>query len=107
MVRSTADVESLARRSVEEARKHIPVTAAVIFGSYVDGTPHEHSDVDLAVFSPAVDEMTLRRFLDVSRAISKATDYVVEVHLFGETHLSNARPTNFAGYILQHGKRIA
>lgn len=107
MARSTVEADALAERAVAEARRLIPVTSALMFGSHVDGTPHEHSDVDLAIFSPAVEGMTTREYLDTCRAISKATDYVVEVHLFGETHLRDARPTNFAGYILQHGKRVA
>ena len=78
-----------------------------MFGSYVEGTPHEHSDVDLALFSPTVDSMTTREYLDTCRAISKVTRYVVEVHLFGEKARRNARPTNFAGHILKVGKRVA
>ena len=107
MVRSPAEVEATAKRAVEEARRHIPVADAVIFGSYVDGTPHEYSDIDLAIFTPAADTWSLRTRLAVNRAIRKAVDFAVEVHFFGTEAKRNARPTNFAGYILEHGKRIA
>jgi predicted nucleotidyltransferase len=107
VVGSVAEAQRLAGTAVAEARRHIPVTDAVLFGSHVEGTPHEHSDVDLAIFSPAVDAMTTRQYLDTCRAISKATGYVVEVHLFSETARREARPSNFVGYILAHGRRIA
>jgi hypothetical protein len=30
----------------------------------------------------------------------------LELHLFSSHALANARPTNFAGYIVAHGKRL-
>lgn len=30
----------------------------------------------------------------------------LELHLFSSRALANARPTNFAGYIVTHGKRL-
>jgi hypothetical protein len=30
----------------------------------------------------------------------------VELHLYSSDALANARPTNFAGYIVAHGKRL-
>ena len=107
MVRSSADAERIARRAVEEARKHIPVTDALIFGSYVEGTPHEWSDIDLAIFSPAVDTWDLKTRLAVNRAIRKAVDLAVEPHFFGMEAKRNARPSNFAGHVLEVGKRVA
>jgi len=107
VARPVAEAHGIARRAVEEARKHIPVVDAIVFGSYADGIPHEWSDIDLAIFSPAVDGMSAREYLDICRAISKVSDYEVEVHLFGERHRRDARPSNFVGHILKTGKRVA
>ena len=107
MARSDAEVAEIAAKAVAEARRHIPVTDAVIFGSYVDGTPHEWSDIDLAIFTPAADAWTRQARHAVNRAIRKAVDLAVEVHFFGMKAKENARPSNFAGYVLTHGKRIA
>lgn len=107
MDRRTDYAVGRAKQAVEEARKHIPVIEAVLFGSYVTGTPHEHSDIDVAIFSPALDGMKHRQALDLLIAIGKAVGRDVEVHLFGERHLRNARPSNFAGHILKVGKRVA
>ncbi|MBK8776898.1 MAG: nucleotidyltransferase domain-containing protein [Saprospiraceae bacterium] len=35
------------------ARQGLPMEKILLFGSYAKGTPHEYSDVDLAVFSSA------------------------------------------------------
>ena len=107
MVRSVADAERLARRALDEARRHVAVTEAFLFGSYVSGTPHEWSDVDLAIFSPAVDTWDRRTWLDVSYQVAKAAEHVVEPHFFGMKARENARPTNFIGHILKTGKRVA
>ena len=107
MVHSPADAEHLASLAVAEARKHNPVTDAIMFGSYVDGTPHEWSDIDLAIFTPAADTWTRQARHAVNRAIRKSVDLAVEVHFFGMKAKANARPSNFAGYVLEHGKRIA
>jgi len=44
-----ATVRELAVRYAEEVRKVLEPDAIVLFGSYVDGIPHEWSDVDIAV----------------------------------------------------------
>jgi predicted nucleotidyltransferase len=107
VVRPASEVERLIGLAVAEVRKEVPVAEVFLFGSYADGTPHEWSDIDLAIFSPAVDTWDRRKWLDMCYAASKASDFAVEPHFFGMKAKANARPTNFVGYILAHGKRIA
>ena len=77
-----------------------------MFGSYVGGTLHERSDIDLAIFTPPADTWTRQARHVVNRAIRKAVDLAVEVRFLGMAGNANARPSNFAGYVLEHGKRI-
>ena len=44
-----ATVRELASRYSEEVRKVLEPDAVILFGSYVNGIPHEWSDVDIAV----------------------------------------------------------
>ena len=46
------------------------------------------------------------RGLTANGPVCKAVDLAVEVHFFGMKAKANARPSNFAGYVLAHGKRI-
>lgn len=106
MARNLADIETIAGRTVSLVRKRIPVTRAYLFGSQVEGSPDESSDIDIAIFSPAADDMdTLTRvalIVEVERQVGAS----VELHLYGASQFAEARPTNFFGYLLAHGRRI-
>ena len=42
-------VREIAYKYAEEVRKVLNPNAIILFGSYVNGTPHEWSDIDIAV----------------------------------------------------------
>ena len=44
-----ATVRELAFRYAEEVKKVLSPDAIILFGSYVNGVPHEWSDIDIAV----------------------------------------------------------
>ncbi|MDR2043793.1 MAG: nucleotidyltransferase domain-containing protein [Clostridium sp.] len=44
-----ATVREIAARYAEEVRKVLAPNAVILFGSYVNGNPHEWSDIDIAV----------------------------------------------------------
>lgn len=107
MVRSTDEVIDIANRAVDLLRERVPVLEAWLFGSYVDGQPHEYSDIDLAVFSPAVDTMTFMQRVNLIVEIEMAVGDEIEVHLYPESGLRNARPSNMYGHVRLTGKRVA
>ena len=107
MVRSADEVMEIARKTVALLQERIPVLEAWLFGSYVEGQPHEYSDIDLAVFSPAVDSMTFMQRVDLIVAVEMEAGEDVEVHLFPESGLRNARPSNMYGHVRETGKRVA
>jgi predicted nucleotidyltransferase len=106
MARQLAEIETVASRTVSLLRERIPVTQAYLFGSQIEGVPDENSDIDIAVFSPAADAMdTATRValvIDVERQVGAS----VELHLYSASQYAEARPTNFFGYLLTHGKPI-
>ena len=106
MALATDQVTELVDRSLECLAERIEITAAYVFGSYVDGTPHEYSDIDLAVFSPEVGRMALQDRLGLFADVQKSTGNRVELHLYPASTLANARPTNFYGYVIEHGRRV-
>ncbi len=107
MAGRTTSVELIAKRAVEEARKHIPVADAMIFGSQVDGTAHEWSDIDVAIFTPAAETWDVDTWLAVNRSIRKAMKFAVELHFFRARDLEGRPPSTFVGHILKTGKRVA
>jgi len=52
MVLEPFEVRQQVQRFVDELSRYVHVERAVLFGSYAYGTPHEDSDIDLAVVSP-------------------------------------------------------
>ena len=64
------------------------------------------SDIDLAVFSPDVENMRFMERVRLGSELASQCQRDVELHLFSSRALANARPTNFAGYIVAHGRRL-
>lgn len=106
MARQLAEATEIARQAVSLLRDRIPVKGAYLFGSYSQGTAHDGSDIDLAAFSPAVDGMTVEEKMDLIARIQKQLGTEVEIHLFSERCLKEARPTNFYGHVLRTGIKI-
>lgn len=106
MARNLAEIENVVSRTLSLLRARIPVTQAYLFGSQIEGVPDENSDIDIAAFSPAADAMDaatrVALVIDVERQIGAS----VELHLYGDSQFAEARPTNFFGYLLTHGKPI-
>lgn len=106
MHRSTVEVNRIARRAAKLLGSYVSLKAAYLFGSYVNGKPHKYSDIDLAFFSPSVNRMGLEKRISLISKVGQQVGSDVEIHLYSDRCLKNARPTNFYGYILKTGRRI-
>jgi predicted nucleotidyltransferase len=106
MDRDIAELEAIAQRTLSLVESYIPILQAYVFGSRVEGTAREDSDIDIAAFSLAVDSMTFAERADLSAHVERQLHAPVELHLFGAKDLAEARPSNFFGYLRAHGKRI-
>jgi len=99
-------VSGALRRAVARLRREIDVETAVLFGSRATGDAHRDSDFDLAVFSRAVERWTIEDKVRLAGMV-KEINPLIELHLFSERALKEARPTNFAGHILATGVKVA
>ncbi len=106
MARSSDEVVRIARQALNVLSKELRISAAILFGSYVEGTPHEGSDIDLAVFTPEVSRLKLDEKARLQLQLQRQCANDLEIHLFPEKALAEARPTNFYGYLLAHGQRL-
>lgn len=104
---TVANLEDIVEKGLAQVRQRIRIEAAYLFGSQVTGEANEDSDIDLAIFSPDVDGLNLVERVHLTSEIALGCSVDLELHLFPSEALANARPTNFAGYILAHGKRLA
>lgn len=106
MYRSTSEVDRIARRTTKLLGTYIRLKAGYLFGSYVFGKPHKYSDIDLAFFSPSVNRMGIEEKISLISDVSQQVGSNVEIHLYSDKCLMDARPTNFYGYILKTGRKI-
>jgi hypothetical protein len=72
----------------------------------VNGKPHKYSDIDLAFFSPNINRMGIEEKISLISKVSEQVSSDVEIHLYSDRCLKEARPTNFYGYILKTGRKI-
>ena len=99
--------EERAARVGEIVRRHIPVTAVVLFGSYAKGAEHEWSDLDVAVFTPVAEELSLDRQVDFDLEVHKAVGTDVQIIYLDAQDYPVPRQFSFAEEVLRGGKRVA
>lgn len=107
MVRLFSEIEILSKKAAREINEKFTVRAVYIFGSYADGTARDDSDIDLAIFADGVDSMGIEEKMDYIVNIQRNVSDDIELHLYPSSLLKDVRPTNFHGYITEHGKKIA
>ncbi len=76
----------------------------MLFGSYAYGTPHEGSDIDLAIVSPDFSKMgRLERLEFLEEVAWNAQTHQIEAVGFTEAELREASHTNVLGEIRDRG----
>lgn len=107
MDRSAKEIDRILKETVRQAARRLPLTAAYLFGSYATGCPRDESDIDVALFSPGAEDIPLTKRVRLLTHIRLAVDAEIELHLFDDKRLGEARPTNIFGVILATGRRVA
>ena len=106
MARSTDEVTQIVRQALQALSQELRISAAILFGSYVEGNPHEGSDIDLAVFTPDKTRLKMNEKARLQLQLQRQCATDLELHLFPDQALAEARPSNFYGYLLAHGRRL-
>lgn len=106
MVKTETEIKSIIEDSIEYLRKKIRIGSAYLFGSYAYGTAGSWSDIDLAVFSRDADKMKIEDKAKLATELKLRCHTDIELHLFPQSALKEARSTNFFGYILKTGKKV-
>ncbi|MCL1866861.1 MAG: nucleotidyltransferase domain-containing protein [Oscillospiraceae bacterium] len=94
-------VREIAKKYSDKVRETINPTKIVLFGSYVNGTPDENSDIDIAVI---INDFQ-GEWLATSSALYNLTwsfDGIIEPHLLDETH----DPSGFVEHVIKTGEVV-
>lgn len=94
-------VREIAARYVEEVRKVLNPNAVILFGSYANGTPHEWSDIDIAVIVNDFDGNWLET-VSMLCGLSWNISLDIEPHLLDET----CDKSGFVEHVIKTGEVI-
>ena len=67
MVTDKNVIQGKIEQFIEQVNQHVTVDKVILYGSWVNGTPTEYSDIDLAVFSPDFGKHKLKELQLLSR----------------------------------------
>jgi len=76
-------VKRIATQYADEVKKALNPKAVILFGSYVNGTPHESSDIDIAVILDGFEGDWLKASSLLFR-LRRGVSIDIEPHLFDE-----------------------
>ena len=79
-----ATVREIALKYAEEVKKVLNPVKIILFGSYVNGTPWEYSDIDIAVVMNGYQGNRLKTGAMLS-ALRESVSFDIEPHLLDET----------------------
>ena len=99
-------VESRALAAVKVLSRLGEVRAAYHFGSHVEGTADQWSDIDIAVFMEGVEHWNIHERAAAMALVMKEVGSDVESRLFSISSLNDPPRGGFAQHILRHGFRI-
>ena len=89
---------------IYKLRQQIPVEKAILFGSYAKGNYAKDSDVDIAVFSPAFENMT--RVDGLTFLLMQALGYKIDIQPQPFTMKDYIEQTGLVDEILKTGIEI-
>jgi len=96
-----AKVKQIATNYAEEVKKVLSPKAIILFGSYVSGTPHAYSDIDIAVVLDGFDGDWLKAASMLFR-LRRGISIDIEPHLIDQQH----DKSGFLEHIISTGEII-
>jgi len=98
-----AKVREIATEYSKEANKLLNLDKVILFGSYVNGNPHEESDIDVAVLVRDLDDKAWYETRILLQKIRRNKIFLdIEPHLLDET----CDRSGFVEHIMKTGEYI-
>ena len=80
-------VRTIALMYSDEVKKVLNPVCIILFGSYVNGNPHENSDIDIAVLINNIEDDDWYNSRILLQRIRRNLDFIdIEPHLLDESH---------------------
>jgi len=94
-------IREMAANYTQAVRQNYNPKQIILFGLYVNGTPHANSDIDIAVIFDHIEGDFLEQWGGLIR-LSADISYDIEAHLLDET----SNKTGFLEHIQKNGEII-
>jgi len=105
MVRQYDEIKKIVLQYIENLKKQIHIERVILYGSYAENRANEHSDIDLAIISPDVNDDNLIEYLQLlTRSIPRKIDIDIEPLIFSTEEYASATPVEFLGNIKKNGE---
>lgn len=102
---TTAEIRKIVKTLVAILESHkIEIDKIILYGSYAKGSPHDHSDIDIAVISPSFKG---KKILEIQEELAKAfSKYlaIIEPVGYSTDDFKTAEPGTLLGEIKRSGK---
>jgi predicted nucleotidyltransferase len=99
-------IANRARRAIQVLAAEASVEAAYVFGSQVEASADDWSDIDIAAFVLGVEEWDIERRAIAAARTQRSAGDDIELHLFPAFMHTEAPPASFAAYVKRHGVRL-
>ena len=106
MVATASELEKGIEDFIKKLNKGIRVEAVILFGSHVHGSPHEGSDVDLAVISPDFEDVAVWQRQETIARLSVHRYPGLSPIGYPSSEYHNPRPQSFLREIIRTGKVV-
>jgi len=106
MLKTESSLKQLAKEVAEYLVEYIHVDRIVLFGSYLNGSPREDSDIDMVIVSRDFEKMSMLEKMDLLARASMAVDSRVELIGFPQKDYLNPSPVSLLAVIKKTGKVI-
>ncbi|MBI4667019.1 MAG: nucleotidyltransferase domain-containing protein [Nitrospinae bacterium] len=100
------EIEKRIKEAMLDLNRSSKVTAVYIFGSQINGTADEWSDVDIGVFAEGVENWDFERFTEEFVNVQIKYGHDLEPHFFPASVFDNPEPGSFAEFVKENGVRI-
>lgn len=98
-------VDGIIRGFIARLEQEIPIREVILFGSYAQGTPQEHSDIDLAVISDWFEGKPTIENLKFLARIACRVNTLIEAFPFTEKEYREIDRRSLLARIVQTGKK--
>ncbi len=107
MVTRQTELDAAIARFIEDLKKGIRLEAVVLYGSHVNGQPHEWSDIDLAVISPDFEGLPVNERQEIiSRLTWREREGRIEPIGYPSSEYHNPGPHSFLREIIRTGRVV-